>query len=138
MFDIRGCDRQDEPRRRRKPAAAMYLRCYPYDSSGMECHRTALDLLAMRLGLPRPLVHLDNGLRGADRLPAREALLAAVADGRIDTVLVPGLFVFALDGRESRAVADRLEQQGCRLIELPSWRARDGWQPWPDGLPAAR
>ncbi|MGV9271015.1 hypothetical protein ACWDRR_40985 [Kitasatospora sp. NPDC003701] len=54
MFDIRGCDRQDEPRRRWRPATAMYLRCCPYDSSGMECHRAALDLLAMRLGLPRP------------------------------------------------------------------------------------
>ncbi|MGW2548425.1 hypothetical protein ACWC5I_48115, partial [Kitasatospora sp. NPDC001574] len=47
------------------PGVAVYLRCYPFDATAMECHRRALEDLAEVLGLPEPLLYLDNGLRAA-------------------------------------------------------------------------
>ncbi|MGW6919118.1 hypothetical protein ACWGB8_35680 [Kitasatospora sp. NPDC054939] len=102
------------------PNAAIYLRCYPFDRTAMECHCRALEDLAADLRLPEPLHYLDNGLRRADGLPALDGLLRGVAAGWIGTVLVPGLFVFSLDEAEARSVADLLEAHGCRVVELPS------------------
>ncbi|MGW4897100.1 hypothetical protein ACWEQL_33285 [Kitasatospora sp. NPDC004240] len=105
------------------PGVALYLRCYPFDPTAMECHRRALEDMAMAMGLPEPLLHLDNGRRAADGLPALNSLLRAVAGGWVGTVLVPGLFVFSVHGAEAYAMAARLERHGCRVVELPS-RAR--------------
>ncbi|MET9403890.1 hypothetical protein [Kitasatospora sp. NPDC002965] len=103
---------------------AIYLRSYPFDVTGMECQRRALEELAFEAGLPEPVTFLDNGLRVADGLPARDALLRAVAAGLVDTLLVPGTYVFGLGDDEAGAVADELARHGCRLIQLPSRRAR--------------
>ncbi|MET9398930.1 hypothetical protein [Kitasatospora sp. NPDC002965] len=106
------------------PGVAVYLRCYPFDATAMECHRRALEDLAEVLGLPEPLLYLDNGLRAADGLPALEGLLSGVAAGWIKTVLVPGPFVFSIDGSEVRTVGELLERHGCRVVELPARHER--------------
>ncbi|MFD5088817.1 hypothetical protein ACFWOG_40210 [Kitasatospora sp. NPDC058406] len=97
----------------------MYLRCYPYDSTAMECHRRALGRLAHWHRLPEPVEYLDNGRRAVDGLPQLECLLWSIERGWIATLLVPGFFVFALDDGEARNVAGWLRGLGCRLIELP-------------------
>ncbi|MFF1875004.1 hypothetical protein [Streptomyces sp. CB03911] len=102
------------------PGVAIYLRCYPFDRTAMDFHRRALEGLAWAMELPEPVLHLDNGLRAADGLPALDALLGAVAQGWVGTALVPGLFVFSMDDTEARRVADLLERHGCRVVELPS------------------
>ncbi|GAA1267992.1 hypothetical protein GCM10009665_65890 [Kitasatospora nipponensis] len=103
---------------------AIYLRCYPLDVTAMECHRRALEDLARDRGLSQPVVFLDNGLRAGDELPARDALLRAVSAGLVDTLLVPGPYVFGLDDEAAGAVVDELARHGCRLVQLPSRRAR--------------
>ncbi|MFF3599772.1 hypothetical protein [Kitasatospora indigofera] len=119
------------------PGVALYLRCYPFDRTAMDFHRRALESLARALELPEPLLHLDNGRRAADGLPALEALLRAVAGGWVGTVLVPGLFVFSMDDAEARRVAGLLERHGCRVVELPSrgllTRPADTQEPPPAG-----
>ncbi|MFE2728904.1 hypothetical protein [Kitasatospora sp. NPDC059327] len=108
----------------RAPRTAIYLRSYPFDASGMECHRRALEELAFSSGLPEPVMFLDNGLRAGDGLPSRDALLKAVAAGSVDILLVPGLYVFGLDDDEANAVKEELARHGCRLVQLPSRRGR--------------
>ncbi|MFJ3934603.1 MULTISPECIES: hypothetical protein [unclassified Streptomyces] len=50
----------------------------------------------------------------------------------IDTLLVSGLFVFALEDAAADDVACRLRRSGCRIIELPSsQKRRAGWNPCP-------
>ncbi|MGW4652233.1 hypothetical protein [Kitasatospora sp. NPDC004289] len=104
--------------------SAIYLRAYPFDATAMDCHRRALEELAAELGLPLPLVFLDNGRRAADGLPARESLRRAVAAGLVDLVLVPGPYVFGLDDAQARAAVEDLARQGCRVVQLRSRRGR--------------
>ncbi|MGW4895153.1 hypothetical protein ACWEQL_23200 [Kitasatospora sp. NPDC004240] len=106
------------------PRTAIYLRCYPADLSGLDCHRRALEDLARATGLPEPRLFLDNGRRAGDELPAWEALLAAASAGWIDTVLVPGPFVFGLDRGRADAMVESLARRGCRVVDLPSRAAR--------------
>ncbi|WP_328787087.1 hypothetical protein [Streptomyces sp. NBC_00273] len=101
---------------------ALYLRCYPHDPTGMEFHRRAMRRLAQWYGLPAPSEYVDNGLRSRDGLPQLENLVWQIARGRIDMLLIPGPFVFALDDREAADVAHRLRRLGCRLLELPHSR----------------
>ncbi|WP_329493919.1 hypothetical protein [Kitasatospora herbaricolor] len=105
--------------RRGRAGAAMYLRCYPYDSTGMECHRRALGWLAHRHALPEPAEYLDNGRRPADGLPQLECVARYIEWGWIRTLLIPGPFVFNLDDGKAADMADRLRGLGCRLVELP-------------------
>ncbi|MFG2824475.1 hypothetical protein ACGFX4_34225 [Kitasatospora sp. NPDC048365] len=107
-----------------QPRTAAYLRSYPFDPTGMECQRWALDSLAADHGLPEPQLHIDNGLRVADGLPALDALLRAVAAGWITAVLVPGLYVFGLRAEQTASVLRVLDLHGCRLLQLPSRHAR--------------
>ncbi|WP_435600540.1 hypothetical protein [Streptomyces sp. C10-9-1] len=88
----------------------------------MEGHRHALRALADACGLPEPFEFHDDGRRASDGLPQLECLVRHAEHGVIDTLLVPGLFVFALDDIEAAAVARRLRRSGCRIIELPSSR----------------
>ncbi|MEE1826319.1 hypothetical protein PUR61_29650 [Streptomyces sp. BE20] len=108
-----------QPRNVRPLRTALYLRCYPFDPTGMECQRDALERLAQRHGLPAPFEYLDNGRRSGGRLPRLECLVRDIEQGWIDRVLIPGPFVFALDDSEAEAVTRRLRQLGCRVIELP-------------------
>ncbi|MFJ1709813.1 hypothetical protein [Kitasatospora sp. NPDC088346] len=96
---------------------ALYLRCYPSDPTNMECHRRAMEQLALRHSLPEPGIYLDNGRRQRDGLPQLDLLERSIANGWIDTLLIPGPFVFALDDQQAAATADRLRRLGCRLIE---------------------
>ncbi|MGW2547094.1 hypothetical protein ACWC5I_41025, partial [Kitasatospora sp. NPDC001574] len=98
---------------------AIYLRSYPFDVTGMECQRRALEDLAFEAGLPEPVTFLDNGLRVADGLPARDALLRAVAAGLVDTLLVPGTYVFGLG-----ATGRQLDQPAAVPCELVGHRPR--------------
>ncbi|MED7952045.1 hypothetical protein [Streptomyces sp. BE303] len=107
------------PRSVRAPRTAVYLRCYPFDPTGMECQRHALERLAQRHGLPEPFEYLDNGRRSGGRLPRLECLVRDIEQGWIDRVLIPGPFVFALNDREAEAVTRQLSQLGCRVVELP-------------------
>ncbi|GHH71578.1 hypothetical protein GCM10018781_32950 [Kitasatospora indigofera] len=103
-------------------ATAMYLRCYPYDTWRMACHHEALLGQAVRLGLARPHLYLDNGFRSHAPLPALEHLLRLTADGGYRTVLVPGPFVFSLDDSEARGLVRRFTAAGCEVLELLSAR----------------
>ncbi|CAN3977768.1 hypothetical protein [Kitasatospora purpeofusca] len=106
------------------PRPAIYLRSYPADAFEMECHRRALEELARHAGLPEPVVYIDNGRRPADGLPARDALLRAVRDGSVATLLVPGLFVFSLNDAEAEALAEEVGRCCCRIVQLPPRGAR--------------
>ncbi|MFC9331075.1 hypothetical protein [Kitasatospora sp. NPDC057015] len=99
---------------------AMYLRCYPFDRWEMANHQSALRGHAEFLALPRPVLHLDNGIRSCEVRPSLEHLLNRAADGAVHIVLVPGLFVFSLFDDQARAVARRLRRMGCAVVELPS------------------
>ncbi|MCX5208843.1 hypothetical protein OG689_05975 [Kitasatospora sp. NBC_00240] len=104
--------------------AAMYLRCYPYDTWHMACHREALLRQAARLGLGLPHLYLDNGFRSRAPLPALEHLLRLTAGGGYRTVLVPGPFVFSLYDTEARGLLRRFTASGCEVLELPSAHGR--------------
>ncbi len=109
-------------RRKTGQQPALYLRCYPSDPFDMESHRQALERLAVQHSPPEPIVCLDNGRRHRDGLPQLELLERNIAHGWIDTLLIPGPFVFALDDRKATATANRLRHLGCRRIELlPRW-----------------
>ncbi|WP_329500209.1 hypothetical protein [Kitasatospora herbaricolor] len=99
---------------------AMYLRCYPYDTWHMLCHREALLRHAARLGLGRPHLYLDNGFRSQAPRPALEHLLRLTAGGGYRAVLVPGPFVFSLHDTDARGLVRRFAAVGCDVLELPS------------------
>ncbi|MFC9328907.1 hypothetical protein [Kitasatospora sp. NPDC057015] len=105
-----------------QPRPAIYLRCYPYDPMGMDCHVRALQEVAAGIGVSEPLLILDNGLRIADGLPGRERLLRLAEAGVIDAVLVPGPFVFSLDAAEAASVVAELEARG----DAGWWSSRHG------------
>ena len=98
---------------------AGYLRCFPFDVWGMETHRIALRRHARELGLPEPSIHLDNGLRSRGPLPGLERLMALVACGSYDVLLIPGPFVFSVHDLEASAIVGRIAGFGCRVLELP-------------------
>ncbi|MEV8099206.1 hypothetical protein [Kitasatospora sp. NPDC085879] len=107
-----------------RAGTALYLRCYPYDEWQMVLHLHALEAHAERLGLGVPEVHLDNGVSCRIVRPRLRRLLARVAVGAVDTVLVPGRWVFSLDDRTADAVVDHIRSYGAEVVELPSgWRA---------------
>ncbi|MCZ7417311.1 MULTISPECIES: hypothetical protein [unclassified Streptomyces] len=113
----------------------IYLRCYPFDPMGMECHVRALEEVSAGMGVPQPMLIMDNGRRSSDGLPGRDLLLRLAGHGLLDAVLVPGPFVFSLDGAQAAAVVAELEARGCRVMELPGGgggrapvRARAAWQ----------
>ncbi|MEV4613040.1 recombinase family protein [Kitasatospora sp. NPDC049258] len=97
---------------------AVYLRCYPYDSWQMAVHLRALEEHAARLRLPVPQVFLDNGVSSRLPRPQLRRLLARAAEGRIDTVLIPGRWVFSLDNRTADSVTDFLRGAGADVLEL--------------------
>ncbi|MCJ0869592.1 recombinase family protein [Streptomyces sp. AP-93] len=108
---------------------AVYLRCYPYDSAHMAPHLHALKAHADRLVLPAPAVFLDNGVSSRTVQPQLRLLLARAAQGHIETVLVPGSWVFSLNDRAADAVIDFLHGAGTQVVQLPS--RRDIWWPQP-------
>ncbi|MFE1320655.1 hypothetical protein [Kitasatospora phosalacinea] len=111
-----------------KNSTAIYLRCYPEDRWEMMSHRRALEDLADRSGLARPVLYLDNGTRSTERGPRLEHLLADLDAGWVDTVLIPGAWVFALCPEAARTTADRIRATGARLVELTSPRSRAALQ----------
>ncbi|WP_395292565.1 recombinase family protein [Kitasatospora hibisci] len=119
-------------RQGRPSRTALYLRCYPSDTAGLECQHAALERLALQRGLPVPGSYVDDGMRSGTRLPALERLLRQAEHGRVDVVLVPGPFVFSLDDRAARATVQRLEALGCTVLELPD-RAGRARPPAPRG-----
>ncbi|GAA1250867.1 hypothetical protein GCM10009665_46920 [Kitasatospora nipponensis] len=119
-----GGDRRGGPGGVPAGGTAAYLRCQPMDPWGMEAHRWAVLEYAEQLGLPRPTVFFDNGCPARGLLPRLEQLLAQVAGGGYHTVLLPGRFVLSLDDRTAADLVRRFEEHGCRVLELPSRRAR--------------
>ena len=105
---------------------AVYLRCYPYDSWRMDLHRRALEEHARWAGLGSPQVYLDNGASSGGLKPELRRLLAQAALGRVTEVLVPGRWVFSLDGRTADSVVDFLRGVGARVVELPHREDRGG------------
>ncbi|MFG3053538.1 hypothetical protein ACGFZP_21665 [Kitasatospora sp. NPDC048239] len=99
--------------------SAMYLRCHPYDTREAQYVRTAMEMLAARLGLPLPEGYADHGRSARGPLPALENLVAAAEQGWVDVVLVPGPFVFSLDDRVAAATVARLARAGCEVVETP-------------------
>ncbi|MFE3110771.1 hypothetical protein ACFXKJ_22330 [Kitasatospora indigofera] len=99
---------------------AMYLRCYPRDPHAMAAHRDALRRFAVRLGLPSPVIYLDNGCLSTGRRPMLEELTRCVLSGRHRVLLIPGLWVFSVDDVLARRTAGMLSAAGCsRLFVLP-------------------
>ncbi|MFE2727169.1 hypothetical protein [Kitasatospora sp. NPDC059327] len=118
----------------RRPA--MYLRCNPYDTREAEYVRTAMEMLAVRMGLPFPEVYADHGRSARDPLPALENLVRAAEQGWTDVVLVPGPFVFSLDDLVAAATVARLARAGCEVVETPGRVVRPVDRPL-GGVPAA-
>ncbi|GAA1240182.1 hypothetical protein GCM10009665_33800 [Kitasatospora nipponensis] len=100
-------------------ATAAYLRCYPYDSWQMAPHVSALEEHAGQLGIGSPHVFLDNGVSCRGVQPQLRMLLALASVELVDTVLIPGRWVFSLDERTADAVAGFLNAAGARVVELP-------------------
>lgn len=99
---------------------AIYLRCFPLDPGGMGDTRDALRRFAVRLGLPSPVVYLDNGRPSTARRPMLEELTRSVLEGKHAIVLVPGLWVFSTDDTVARRTVNMLSAAGClRLFVLP-------------------
>ncbi|MFC9326050.1 hypothetical protein [Kitasatospora sp. NPDC057015] len=133
--------------RTHRVATAAYLRCYPYDDWQMAAHAHALEEHARRLGLGAPRLFLDNGVSSRAIQPELRRLLALAAVERIDTVLVPGRWVFSLDQRTADSVTEFLTAAGTQVLELPrrektgrppQQRRVDIIRPRPDGPPAFR
>ncbi|MEU9133446.1 hypothetical protein AB0D08_36060 [Kitasatospora sp. NPDC048540] len=101
---------------------AAYLRCYPYDSWRMAPHVRALEEHAGLLGLDTPRLFLDNGVSCRSVQPQLRVLLALASLEAVDTVLVPGRWVFSLDQGTADAVAGFLVAAGTRVVELPAHR----------------
>ncbi|MEU4066768.1 hypothetical protein AB0F25_31020 [Streptomyces wedmorensis] len=101
-----------------RPKCVIYLRCYPFDPMGMECHVRALEDVSADMRVFAPIVILDNGRRASDGLPGRDSLIRLAEQGFFDTVLIPGPFVFSLDASEATAVVAELTARGCRIVEL--------------------
>ncbi|MHA4772983.1 hypothetical protein L1085_000545 [Streptomyces sp. MSC1_001] len=104
-------------RNRAKGFSASYLRCYPYDREEMSFHDAAMRHYAQLIGLPDPVLFLDNGIRSSEPKPALERLEWLACCGEIEVVLVPGLFVFSLDDRIAEAIAERLT---CEVLQTPA------------------
>ncbi|MEV6209294.1 hypothetical protein [Kitasatospora sp. NPDC051914] len=103
---------------------ALYLRCYPYDSWRMDLHRRALEEHAREIGLGSPHVYLDNGSSSGALKPELRRLLGQAALGRVTEVLVPGRWVFSLDGRTADSVVAFLRGVGVAVVELPQRESR--------------
>ncbi|MFD0258217.1 hypothetical protein ACFV4M_04990 [Kitasatospora indigofera] len=101
---------------------AMYLRCYPQDIWQMQTHQQALRDYAAHLGLPEPALYLDNGVSSHGDAPQRDILTEAVARGFLRYVLVPGPWVFHLDPRRARRIAQNIVTAGGQILELPAQR----------------
>lgn len=102
------------------PRVAMYLRCYPRDTWQLATHQEALADYARQLGVPEPIVFMDNGFSSRVPLPALGSLVSSVESGVYDVVLVVGLFAFSLDGGSAGEVVQRLQGAGCEVVEIPS------------------
>ena len=117
------------------PTSAVYLRCYPRDFWAVETLRRALEEHALRLGLLPPFVYVDNGVSSRQAAPRLADLEAAVAEGAISVVLIPGPWVFALDDATARRAIDALVSRGCDVVERPPRRRRgvsgSSWYPRP-------
>ncbi|MFE3882388.1 hypothetical protein ACFXPQ_05615 [Streptomyces lydicus] len=101
------------------PRVAMYLRCYPRDIWQLTIHQDALADYARELGVPEPIVFMDNGFSSRVPLPALGSLVSSVESGVYDVVLVVGLFAFSLDGGSACEVVQRLQGAGCKVVEIP-------------------
>lgn len=101
------------------PRVAMYLRCYPRDIWQLTTHQDALADYARELGVPEPIVFMDNGFSSRVPLPALGSLVSSVESGVYDVVLVVGLFAFSLDGGSACKVVQRLQVPAARW-----WRYR--------------
>ncbi|MEV4615692.1 recombinase family protein [Kitasatospora sp. NPDC049258] len=88
------------PAEHRLPPAA-YLRCYPRDPRGMQAHRAVLRRFAGRLGLPAPVIYLDNGVLSAGTRPGLQNLTTALMEGLHTVLLVPGRWVFSVDDQQA-------------------------------------
>ncbi|MCC0100723.1 recombinase family protein [Streptomyces flavotricini] len=104
-------------RHHRSPSTAAYLRCYPYDATGMPHHHWALGAYARHRNLPLPIVYFDNGRRS--HRPEFERLIRSVAGGWHNTVLIPGPWVFDLHPEKAEDRLRELTAYGCRIVELP-------------------
>ncbi|MEV6394710.1 hypothetical protein AB0M39_07995 [Streptomyces sp. NPDC051907] len=116
--------RNSQGNRRDQQRTAIYLRCYPHDIWQMEIHRRMLVAFSLESGLGAPPVFLDNGCRSYDAKPCLESLLRKIAAGDIDTVLIPGPFVFSLDDKEAQEIVRHIEDAACRVLELPPFPDR--------------
>ncbi|MGW2543200.1 hypothetical protein ACWC5I_20570 [Kitasatospora sp. NPDC001574] len=105
-------------------SSAVYLRCYPYDHWDMAAHRWALEDHARHLGLGTPMLYLDNGTSSSALRPQLRLLLARASKGLVDTVLVPGFWVFSLESATAASVAQFLRAAGTQVVELPRRRHR--------------
>ncbi|OKI25682.1 hypothetical protein [Streptomyces sp. CB03911] len=106
----------------KSPTPTIYLRCHPFDVWGMTGHRDVVQRYARSLGFAEAAVFLDNGCRSTGAKPRFEQLLAGVVAGFYRVVFVPGWWVFSSYDAQARAVVGRLEELGCRVVELPSPR----------------
>ncbi|MFE0461638.1 hypothetical protein ACFW1A_20540 [Kitasatospora sp. NPDC058965] len=102
-----------------RPAAACYLRCFPYDPWEMRDLAAALFTFARRWGYWEPTVFLDNGVASSSARPSLDALVAAVTARQYRVVFVPGLWVFAIQDDAALAARARLLDAGCEVLELP-------------------
>ncbi|TQK50890.1 hypothetical protein FBY35_1253 [Streptomyces sp. SLBN-118] len=120
-------------RPRPRPPAA-YLRYYPQNPSAANRDRIALRSFAARLGLPTPVLYLDNGCPATGLRPELERLITAVMKGNHRLLVVPGLWVFSPEDDQARLTVRMLSAAGClRIFELPD-RARRPVVPGPASL----
>lgn len=101
---------------------AAYLRCYPEDSWQMRAHRDLLERHAAQLGLPDPVLFIDNGCPSSGKLPQLTQLLEYAAAGAFRVVLVPGSWVFSLDAAEAARRRGQFAAHGCHVLEPTSPR----------------
>ncbi|WP_042388244.1 hypothetical protein [Streptacidiphilus melanogenes] len=84
----------------------------------MRSHQDTLLNHAEQLGLPIPLLFLDNGIPSSRPRPALGHLMALTDERLVTVLLIPGTFVFSLYDAAARAIAARFAGAGCRLVDL--------------------
>ncbi|MFJ1709153.1 hypothetical protein [Kitasatospora sp. NPDC088346] len=109
------------------PQPAAYLRYRPRFCPQPPRHDEDLHRFATRLGLPEPVLYVDDGPPSVGIPPRLQQLVRAVADGSHRVLLVPGPWVFSTDDEKARRIVRVLTLAGCkRILTLPAphWRRR--------------
>jgi site-specific DNA recombinase len=86
---------------------------------GLADQRRQVEAMATVKGWPAPTIYVDEGISGAKETrqrPALAALLAAVAAGDVDAIIINSIDRLARKARLTLTLAEEFERYGVRLV----------------------